>query len=946
MNIFKKIISVNFLLILVLSVIPSEILAQSLTQRANIIIGNVNLNKEIYNSGETINGSFELINTSNVNASNIQYTVSLVGDFDENGIATTLYDKQKSNENFFIAGNNKISTNFNYPIPETISGENLSIEIQAWDGAGVPHGWGNKNIDVQGQGGFISVSDAYIFYDDIEYTLQHGVTLSKDAVLTVDFEDLGIETVIFPNLKIYNRSIVSGDLISDQKLSDLEIISGQQNTLTYNINPNQDSGVYEGLIEFINSNGQKISNDIAFRYIIPGQASTIQSVHSDKQSLKKGDSFNVKVQIIGAPYSMNFETEGFRDGSDNPDESLLNSVDFSARLEVKIKNSIGQIIAEGSQIVKYNENPLVSFDFISNLDSNNFIAEVNLINENDDVLNSDTFILATGEDSDGFNNNYLISIFIILLILIIIISVLIIKNKKQNIGPATMIILGTLLLGIGALGIYTHNEKNISQVNAQNQIRAPYWETTNFSSNEENGLLNRLKQIYRPDWEAQYHYNELKGHDLRPGIYGVHLQDIQTGQTITGALKPGQEFRVRYSGQIQMCLNVIGEIWRNVRNNPQGLSLSEISSINSVKQPGTGFKVLPYSYSAGQTSGNNIFRAPTEPGNYTVSVRVENYPRGQNNHVLWQLGRTKFIAGEAYLRGWEEGLIHYVVEPDSVNCSASPETVYVGQEVTWTVNTTAQNYSWIGTEELSGNTQTIKKIYNERGQKNARVTLNPGQANERSVECTTNILPMKASCDISPNPATDGQNVTWTAEVTGGSGPYTYNWSGNALTESGQIHTKSYDTGLYSTTLTITDSLGKTATQMCNLRVNCSPGDSGCTNPSSGTPGTSGTGGDGSTGPGLNQNSLDRGVTAFPALVNKGSACTIVVNVKGAQSCTITGEGLDEVVMSNSDNNISYTINALQQTTVYKIKCLGTDSDAGPVETTTTCQLNPNPAQF
>ena len=46
-------------------------------------------------------------------------------------------------------------------------------------------------------------------------------------------------------------------------------------------------------------------------------------------------------------------------------------------------------------------------------------------------------------------------------------------------------------------------------------------------------------------------------------------------------------------------------------------------------------------------------------------------------------------------------------------------------------------------------------------------------------EVTDPVGPSVTSCTVSPNPAETGQTVTWTANITGGTGPYAYQWSGS-----------------------------------------------------------------------------------------------------------------------------------------------------------------------
>jgi hypothetical protein len=54
---------------------------------------------------------------------------------------------------------------------------------------------------------------------------------------------------------------------------------------------------------------------------------------------------------------------------------------------------------------------------------------------------------------------------------------------------------------------------------------------------------------------------------------------------------------------------------------------------------------------------------------------------------------------------------------------------------------------------------------------------------------------LTASCDVSPTSAGTGENVTWTATASGGSGGYTYDWSGSTAPLAGSGNPKVVQSG-------------------------------------------------------------------------------------------------------------------------------------------------------
>lgn len=90
--------------------------------------------------------------------------------------------------------------------------------------------------------------------------------------------------------------------------------------------------------------------------------------------------------------------------------------------------------------------------------------------------------------------------------------------------------------------------------------------------------------------------------------------------------------------------------------------------------------------------------------------------------------------------------------------------------------------------------------------------------------------PIAVSCTPNPTTALVGQNVTWTANVTGGSGDYTYAWSGTNFPTSPAPSTNPYSivyttTGLKTASTTVTDTVNTTQATCpaSTVRVNFDP---------------------------------------------------------------------------------------------------------------------------
>ncbi len=144
-----------------------------------------------------------------------------------------------------------------------------------------------------------------------------------------------------------------------------------------------------------------------------------------------------------------------------------------------------------------------------------------------------------------------------------------------------------------------------------------------------------------------------------------------------------------------------------------------------------------------------------------------------------------------------------VVAPLSTTCSVSPATANTGQSVTWTAvpsgGTGSYTYSWSGTDSLSGSAISVAKTYSTTGTKTGAVTVTSGTQTVSNIPCSNPVVvsnpPLSATCSVSPTTANTGQSFTLTASPSGGTGSYTYSWSGtDSLSGSAISVAKTYST--------------------------------------------------------------------------------------------------------------------------------------------------------
>jgi len=93
----------------------------------------------------------------------------------------------------------------------------------------------------------------------------------------------------------------------------------------------------------------------------------------------------------------------------------------------------------------------------------------------------------------------------------------------------------------------------------------------------------------------------------------------------------------------------------------------------------------------------------------------------------------------------------------SVSCNPSISSVAVGQTITWTATVSGANlynFSWSGTNGLSGNAQSVSKTYTSSGTKSATVTVNGN-----SVSCASTVIVTGA---LEVPPEEEGEEIVLT----------------------------------------------------------------------------------------------------------------------------------------------------------------------------------------
>lgn len=300
---------------------------------------------------------------------------------------------------------------------------------------------------------------------------------------------------------------------------------------------------------------------------------------------------------------------------------------------------------------------------------------------------------------------------------------------------------------------------------------------------------------------------------------------------------------------------------------PNGSSVQAGASVQWVASVSGGTGSYSYSWSGtdGLTGyGSSAYATYYNTGYKTASVAVTSGNQtanvscggGVNVYSQYYYSQPVYYPSNYYNYGY-----NYNYPTLTASCSAGAAYSQVGTAVTWTANayggSGSYNYSWSGTDSLgvygNDNSSAVSYTYTAPGTKVAQVTVYSGGQTvtqtcsntvsvggayaafaDQNAQVSSASSGLDIGCYADPSTAYVGQPVTWNAEASGGSSPYSYSWTGSdGLSGSQGSIIKYYgSTGDKSAIVSVTSADGKTGTRSCTNSVTVRSVSSGYVRPS------------------------------------------------------------------------------------------------------------------
>ncbi len=358
--------------------------ASDFLETPQVDVTDINLTNQTFQSGDTVTGTFTVVNSSTFDVSDISYTISLTGNY-QDGIPSDSYDT-KTFGPISLKAQEVRSIPFNYKLPEAVSGEGLGIQIRNYLQSGVSMGWKDEMITVTGGGAFATITGAYVSIGNKQFGLQEGPIIKKDesGSVVVTLSNTASSTLsVIPTVTVFAQSALGKQLAAEKETA-LDIAAKGTKTGTYLLPTfNYVGGVYTGVITFLDNAGVARAPSVSFRYIVDGAIGAIQSITSTSSSSKTGDIIPLSINIAGSPFDietgeslatgtaqLNISLFNEKDelvGKSNPmtvdlNGSVSETTNITALVEAVALRSEATLTYQGAVISSYKENLSGNYD--------------------------------------------------------------------------------------------------------------------------------------------------------------------------------------------------------------------------------------------------------------------------------------------------------------------------------------------------------------------------------------------------------------------------------------------------------------------------------------------------------------------------------------------------------------------------------------------------------
>lgn len=406
----------------------------------------IKLDDSTYLVGRDIVGSFTLSNIGNTDIPDVYYTIAIS---DESGL--NIKGETSKTPLLYVKANSKRDVQFNYGLPTTVFGDTyLMIKVYTRDSAYIAKGV--QKIYVQGEPEFNTIAPTNVttLKNNLIYDKDYGLTAGQDDKLSVSFSLDDVKQTE-ATLNFYANSVES-EAVGTMNLSLTKDKSGKYKVeiSTRNIVP----GKYVAKISF--NNEAVFVQPISIEFTVEGLTASVESVNSDKLTLKKNDKFNLAIKYQG--YGL---TE---------DSNIMTRMS-GATINIIVKNENDIEIASFSRPIDLTQySGLISVPLISSEKAESLYISTEIKETSGVVLNAYSNDLPSEKEVSGLypdKNKYMLVYIVleIISLIILIIGVMWLKKEKKGRRSKTIVIATLIVVSFfscNQAGAYTVEDVSVN----------------------------------------------------------------------------------------------------------------------------------------------------------------------------------------------------------------------------------------------------------------------------------------------------------------------------------------------------------------------------------------------------------------------------------------------------------------------------------------------------
>jgi hypothetical protein len=795
----KTIVRSFFAVALLVSIVPSAALAQApQTEPASVALASLSIqNCAVQEEGGVLAIACDFVNKGELQP-DIRYSLQVVAG---EGSAQYGADEKVFDDIIALAPGQTVRKEFSYTLPSYVTGRySLSLRASNSEGlalAATPLGSGTRTASAEGavfKTCYLTVAGET---DDTQYTLRQGVDIAntEDLVLHCMVSNVGTQSLtLTPNVEMHRRNVFGEkvDVVATKAIIPLQIAAGETKEYSFTLPKASLPQAYDAVVSLL-SNGVRVSNLARAHYVLQGGSATVQTIALDKKEYKAGETALVKTIWTGS-------ADSFPESRSGGSQTEVVRIHASLMSHGNMCGSVTKNIDEVPQgAVTELQVPITE-------KCTDPEVTVQVLDAKGTVIAAKTVTIPSDLGEKPFYTSILFWVVTgILLILIAIAGYILWRKRKEGAlkthhphdphdvhhhsgkkhkGITFPILLLPLLAGAALFFAGVH----ITQAQADD-----------FD----------FTDIFTPQPTVTYH-------SFSNGSYSGTFYLNSLNDTYS----PGETIQVGGDMSLMVCSNT-GNGWNiTITNTPNGQQYHEDRwggqlNIGSCDSLGMFCTVTTNYFSP------SSFTAPTAPGTYTMHIVSRLKSNGST--VVGDITYTVVSDNEAptlAIEGPTTGVAG--VDYEYKFTATDPDGDQVQYAIDWDNNGSVDQGNPDGTPYNSGQPLNAWYRWNTPGTYTFKAYAADSKGANSSWIPYTIVISAAAggSCSVSPDSASTGQSVTWTASPSGGNGSYTYAWSGtDGLSGTNSSVTTSYgSTGVKTASVAIT-SLGQTTQVTCSNSV-------------------------------------------------------------------------------------------------------------------------------